>query len=155
MTVSIWQFDWGEFTTNIKLVGYMTAVVFVKEAYQIYRSEQGLEYIPARDYDQRVFAPLASMRRSNTRASGRNGSLLDDDDSTSSANLDSKFKPMTPTSSSAPELALYEEDMKEKHPPGKLPDWTDKEEFWANHGNKISGGRTGVVCYTGLKKVVL
>lgn len=133
----------------------MTAVVFLKKAYQLSRSKQGLEYIPAEDHEQRSFAPTDSMRRSNIRASSRTDSLLDnDDDSSSSANLNVKFKPMVPTSSSAPELA-HEKRMEGDHHPAKLPDWTDEEVFWKKYGNKIRCGRTGVVFYTGPNKVVI
>lgn len=116
----------------------MTAVVFLKKTYQISEAQKGFEYIPAEDHEERVWAKRADRRAINT-----SGSLLDSEDD-GLATVNAKFKPMIPTSSSAPELVH-----------AKLPDWTEGQVLWKKYGNKVRGGRAGVVVYTGPTSVVV
>lgn len=162
----------------------MTAIVFLKKAHQISQTKKGFEYIPAEDHEETKPVPLfpftshatlripkrpvhnghhipAVLKQTTRRDTNSSGSLLDNDNN-NLASLDAKFKPMIPTSSFAPEMGstklvekVQENSGEENDELAKLPDWTDEQVFWTKYGNKVRGGRAGVLLCTGPKRVVI
>lgn len=141
----------------------MTAVVFLKKAYQLSQAREPLTYIPAEDHEQSKpgFFTAHTLRNGHPvsvapslprgRATDRSASLLDNDCDENLAIIDAKFQPMTPT----PEQAYGKGEGEDHQLAAKLPEWTDEKVLWKKYGNKVRGGWVRVILYTGPKRVVI
>lgn len=135
----------------------MTAIVFLKKAYQLSKSPGSLNIIPHED-DGPVISSHSNLRipHSNShprvRLAIKSLSLMDDDDDDSLANLAKNYEPLKPMTASTSDPRLKskiesgEDD--ERKGDGKIPEWDDGV-FWNRYGNKVRVGVPAMFLYTG------
>lgn len=150
----------------------MTAIVFLKKAYQLSQTKENLQLIPYEDPGAFIvncdYSATDRLAQNNVRVSSgplemhlrdrscslsKSESLLDIEIQ-SQAHL-AKFKPLEPmvvsvltpaiTSPNDYEIASSRDREQEV---ARIPEWSDGV-FWKRYGNKIRVGQPGILLYTG------
>lgn len=137
----------------------MTAIVFLKKAYQLSQSPASLKIVPHEDGG--VVAPNTALRIPNSHsdprvrrgAATKSLSLMDDDDDDDNlAHLAKKFEPLKPMAASISVPAIRSNiessDEDERKGGGQIPEWDDGV-FWKRYGNKVRVGVPAMFLYTG------
>lgn len=151
--------------------GFMTAVVFLKKAYQLSQTRQGLQLIPNEDPGVTAVngvssidrfgrngarvpsGPLEMRQRDRKNIIPKTDSLMDAENH-SLARL-AKFEPLKPivAAVSTPKVPSEQDfqtssSSEEEQGAAKIPEWNDGV-FWKRYGNRVRVGQPGMLLYTG------